>query len=225
MVATDRGVVLDFIDCPDRRVARCAAELASAEAGQPGVPRHRRAAPAQLRPAARPAAARPDRGQDRRCGQPDPERDGHHRAVRRAQPARGAARAPAGRPGGEVGRAGHGRPAPRSLAELAAEAAGRSAPPAPQTASQHRPDASTPPASSRAASSSVGTGGANDGSHAPRRPGRCPSPPWSRRRRPGCPGTPATRPGGRGPARPGGRRSRPRQAVNPQYNRPAPPPG
>ncbi len=34
---TDRGVVLDFFDCPDRRVARCAAELASGEAGQPGT--------------------------------------------------------------------------------------------------------------------------------------------------------------------------------------------
>ncbi len=34
---TDRGVVLDFINCPDRRVARCAAELASAEAAQPGT--------------------------------------------------------------------------------------------------------------------------------------------------------------------------------------------
>ena len=34
---TDRGVVLDFIDCPDRRVARAAAELASAEAAQPGT--------------------------------------------------------------------------------------------------------------------------------------------------------------------------------------------
>ena len=34
---TDRGVVLDFIDCPDRRVARAAAELASAEAELPGV--------------------------------------------------------------------------------------------------------------------------------------------------------------------------------------------
>jgi amino acid transporter len=34
---TDRGVVLDFIDCPDRRVARCAAELASGEACQPGT--------------------------------------------------------------------------------------------------------------------------------------------------------------------------------------------
>ena len=30
-------VVLDFIDCPDRRIARAAAELVSAEAAQPGV--------------------------------------------------------------------------------------------------------------------------------------------------------------------------------------------
>jgi amino acid transporter len=34
---TDRGVVLDFFDCADRRVARCAAELASNEACQPGT--------------------------------------------------------------------------------------------------------------------------------------------------------------------------------------------
>jgi amino acid transporter len=33
----DRGVVLDFIDCPDRRLTRCAAELVSAEAALPGV--------------------------------------------------------------------------------------------------------------------------------------------------------------------------------------------
>ena len=33
----DRGVVLDFIDCPDRRLARCAVELVSAEAALPGV--------------------------------------------------------------------------------------------------------------------------------------------------------------------------------------------
>jgi hypothetical protein len=31
------GVVLDFVDCPDRRLARAAAELVSAEACQPGV--------------------------------------------------------------------------------------------------------------------------------------------------------------------------------------------
>jgi amino acid transporter len=33
----DRGVVLDFIDCPDRRLANCAAELVRAEAELPGV--------------------------------------------------------------------------------------------------------------------------------------------------------------------------------------------
>ena len=32
----DRGIVLDFIDCPDRRLARAAAELVSAEAAVPG---------------------------------------------------------------------------------------------------------------------------------------------------------------------------------------------
>jgi amino acid transporter len=32
----DRGIVLDFIDCPDRRLARAAAELVSAEAAHPG---------------------------------------------------------------------------------------------------------------------------------------------------------------------------------------------
>jgi amino acid transporter len=33
----NRDVVLDFIDCPDRRLTRCAAELVSAEAALPGV--------------------------------------------------------------------------------------------------------------------------------------------------------------------------------------------
>jgi len=33
---TDRGIVLDFIDCPDRRLPRAAAELVSAEAALPG---------------------------------------------------------------------------------------------------------------------------------------------------------------------------------------------
>src|SRR5499427_7901817 len=33
----DRGIVLDFIDCPDRRLARAAAELVSAEAAVPGT--------------------------------------------------------------------------------------------------------------------------------------------------------------------------------------------
>src|SRR5262249_17761681 len=33
----NRGIVLDFIDCPDRRLARAAAELVSAEAEVPGT--------------------------------------------------------------------------------------------------------------------------------------------------------------------------------------------
>src|SRR5215467_10796387 len=33
----DRGIVLDFIDCPDRRLARAAAELVSAETAEPGT--------------------------------------------------------------------------------------------------------------------------------------------------------------------------------------------
>jgi amino acid transporter len=36
-VRANTGVVLDFVDCPDRRLARCAAELVSAEAELPGV--------------------------------------------------------------------------------------------------------------------------------------------------------------------------------------------
>jgi hypothetical protein len=36
-VRANTGVVLDFVDCSDRRLARCAAELVSAEADLPGV--------------------------------------------------------------------------------------------------------------------------------------------------------------------------------------------
>jgi amino acid transporter len=36
-VRANTGVVLDFVDCPDRRLARCAAELVNAEAELPGV--------------------------------------------------------------------------------------------------------------------------------------------------------------------------------------------
>ena len=66
-------------------------------AGQPGGggarhARDRGPAPAQLLAAARQAPARPHRGQDRRRGEPNPERGRHHRPVRRAQPARGPAR-------------------------------------------------------------------------------------------------------------------------------------
>ena len=59
-------------------------------------------APARLLAAARQAAARPHRRQDRRRGEPDPARGGHDRAVRRAQPA-----------GDHPGAAGRGRPRSR----------------------------------------------------------------------------------------------------------------
>jgi len=36
-VRANTGIVLDFVDCPDRRLARCAGELVSAEAELPGV--------------------------------------------------------------------------------------------------------------------------------------------------------------------------------------------
>jgi len=36
-VAANTGIPLDFVDCADRRLARCAAELVSAEAALPGV--------------------------------------------------------------------------------------------------------------------------------------------------------------------------------------------
>jgi hypothetical protein len=36
-VRANTGIVLDFVDCADRRLARCAAELVSAEAEAPGV--------------------------------------------------------------------------------------------------------------------------------------------------------------------------------------------
>ena len=36
-VRANTGIVLDFVDCADRRLARCAAELVSAEADLPGV--------------------------------------------------------------------------------------------------------------------------------------------------------------------------------------------
>ena len=36
-VRANTGIVLDFVDCADRRLARCAAELVSAEASLPGV--------------------------------------------------------------------------------------------------------------------------------------------------------------------------------------------
>ena len=212
---TDRGVVLDFIDCPDRRVARAAAELASAEAAQPGDARHRRAAPAQLLPAARPAAARPHRGQDRRRGQPDPARRGDHRAVRRAEPAGGAAR-PAGRPRERRSRRWR-RPRcpPRTRPGAPARAARPRAPARPpgcQRARRRRPPGAHPPrtaqpSAARTARSSRPAPAPPQTSRTPKPPGSSARPPptAARRRREGRPGRRA------GAGKAGRMRSRPSQ--------------
>ena len=101
----DRGVALDFIDCPDRRLIKAADRPGRARGRGHGHARHRDPAPAQLLGAARPAAARPHRRQDRRRGQPHPPLGRHHRPLRRAQPGR----RPAGAPGGQVDRRQRGR--------------------------------------------------------------------------------------------------------------------
>ncbi len=93
----DRGIPLDLVDCPDRRLPRAAGELVAREASRAGHARDRGAAEAQLSGAARPAAARPDRRQDRPGGEPDTALRRHHHPVRRGGAAGGAARA-AGRP-------------------------------------------------------------------------------------------------------------------------------
>ena len=67
---------------------------------RPGHVRDRGAPPAQLLRAARPAAARPDRGQDRRGGEPDPAFGRDHHPLRRGEPRPGAAGAPGGHDGG-----------------------------------------------------------------------------------------------------------------------------
>jgi amino acid transporter len=217
---TDRGVVLDFIDCSDRRVARCAAELASGEASQPGthvtvvLPRRSYA----------PLLGRllHDRTADRIAGVvsripnvtativPFDVRSRievlHERQLA-AQAEKSAALAAAG--------------TKKSLTELAAEAAGRSTAP-PDATPASTPAASTPPASSRAASSSVGTGGSGgttpNGDPADTQPPVVAAPPAglrgrlrSRRPRAGAPGGPPV------PVPPAG--------DNPEYNRPAPPAG
>jgi amino acid transporter len=217
---TDRGVVLDFIDCSDRRVARCAAELASGEASQPGthvtvvLPRRSYA----------PLLGRllHDRTADRIAGVvsripnvtativPFDVRSRievlHERQLA-AQAEKSAALAAAG--------------TKKSLTELAAEAAGRSTAP-PDATPASSPAASTPPASSRAASSSVGTGGSGgttpNGDPADTQPPVVAAPPAglrgrlrSRRPRAGAPGGPPV------PVPPAG--------DNPEYNRPAPPAG
>ena len=92
----DRGVALDFIDCPDRRLIKAATDLAEREVAGHGHARHHDPAPAQLLGPARPAAARPHGRQDRRRGQPHPPLGRDHRPLRRAQPGGRAAGPPGG---------------------------------------------------------------------------------------------------------------------------------
>ena len=217
---TDRGVVLDFINCPDRRVARCAAELASSEACQPGT----HVTVVLPRRSYTPLLGRllHDRTADRIAGVvsripnvtativPFDVRSRievlHERQLA-AQAEKAAALAAAG--------------AKKSLAEMAAEAAGRSTAP-PPTAPADTPPASTEPASAQAASTSVGAGGSDgstpNGDPAATLPPVVAAPPTglrgrlrSRRPRPGAPGGPPV------PVPPAD--------DNPQYNRPVPPAG
>ena len=201
---TDRGVVLDFIDCPDRRVARCAAELASSEAGQPGT----HVTVVLPRRSYTPLLGRllHDRTADRIAGVvsripnvtativPFDVRSRievlHERQLA-AQAEKAAALASAG--------------AKKSLAELAAEAAGRSTAPPDAAPASTPPPAPHRPTSRQRAPGRPARRWAPGGSDGPRptatRPPPCPR--WSRRRRPGC--AAGCAPGGRGPARQAGR--------------------
>ena len=87
-----QDIPLEMIDTPDRRLTRASLELVSREAEAAGHPGHGGAAAARLRPAARPAAARPDRGQDRLGDQPGAGLGRHHHPVRRGEPGSPAAR-------------------------------------------------------------------------------------------------------------------------------------
>ena len=128
----DRGVALDFIDCPDRRLIKAATDLVEREIEDLGthvtviLPRR------SYSRADRPAAARPHRGQDRRRGQPHPAVGRHDRALRRAQPGGGAA----GEAGGGQGQASRPSSQPRLSSRPAPERPG-SGPAA--TGNDHRP--------------------------------------------------------------------------------------
>ena len=100
-----QDIPLEMIDTPDRRLTRASLELVSREARGAGHPGHGGAAAARLRPAARPAAARPHRGQDRLGDQPGAGLGRHHHPVRRGEPGSPAAR-PERRPAGAATRHG-----------------------------------------------------------------------------------------------------------------------
>ena len=80
----DRSVSLEFMDCPDRRLTRCAAELVSHEAKVPGT-QVTAILPRRSFSRARQAAARPHGRQDRRRGEPGAGRRGHRHPVRRPE--------------------------------------------------------------------------------------------------------------------------------------------
>ena len=170
-----QDIPLEMIDTPDRRLTR-----ASRRTGQPrgraeGHPGHRRAAAARLLAAARPPAARPHGGQDRRSGQPGAERRRHDHPVRRGEPGPPAA-CPAGRPprgaaatarspatGASAGGAGHAGERRRSRSRPG-EGSARAA--ACRPCRQHRADSTAPSEATRRRT------GARRLQPAPRRSGR-----------------------------------------------------
>jgi len=118
----DRGVPLDLVDCPHRRIERAARRTRRQGDLPARHPCHRAAATARHRAAARPAPARPDRRQDRRGSQPDPAVGGHDHPLRRDSPGRGTALT-----SGQPKREGQARPGPcgRPRPRPARRAAGR----------------------------------------------------------------------------------------------------
>ncbi len=146
-------------------------------------PGHRGAAAPRVLSAHRAAAARPDRGQDRRRGEPDPERGRHHHPVRRGEPGPGPGGTP-GRPGrpGQRHRCRHLGPAQRRRAHRgtaghpeggAARAGPRRTGPGPSySRSGHRPGRARP--RSRAGSSPWPSG---PSSRTPCWPSTCPTGP------------------------------------------------
>jgi len=81
-VRANTGIVLDFVDCADRRLAGTRERRGRPARGGG----HRDPAAAWLFTATWQAAARPHSGQDRRRSESDPARRGHDRAVRRSEP-------------------------------------------------------------------------------------------------------------------------------------------
>ena len=206
-------VVLDFIDCPDRQNRPGRGRTGQRGGGAAGHAGHGGAAPAQLLAADRPAAARPDRRQDRRGGEPDPARGRDHRPVRRAEQTGGPARPP-----GRAGRAGRrGQDEPQGPRGTGGQ--GRGAVPAPP------PEPGPPPAQAAPQRTAGGPRpprtAARQAATAPPRPATPP---------PDCPPSSPHRPGCAGRCAGGGaaRTSRPRRRrprIIPATTGPSRPPG